>query len=218
MKRFKQDVGEWAPIGGYAGWNYPTSSFRFLEDYNSMDELISHIRQYEKNNNLPPLQDLRIVLENFFCSRKGMDKRCIDVYTPVDRTSKQVVTGIKAGLKMLYRQLTNSDMLASQEVAEKRAKICAGCPFNSKKEKPKLTDDIMKAIVSNKKTSKDSCLGVCTKCTCPLKAKVHCAEDIIAESLDDDPETRNKLSKHIVTDEVSFVCWQYRDWEKENGK
>ncbi len=89
---------------------------------------------------------------------------------------------VAAGVGVLLDWLGNAGKPVSQELAEKRAEVCATCPKNDGGDwKSYFTGKIAAKIATQiqmkhdllLKTSYDDKLTVCSACDCPLALKVH---------------------------------------------
>lgn len=72
----------------------------------------------------------------------------------------------------------------AQEEAERRAAICAGCPYNvvvSGCWGCKGPLNWIVEMMGNRQTSRDADLQQCSKCFCTLRAKVHIPLDVMLE-------------------------------------
>lgn len=145
----------------------PDTGFQYREE--SRAALVSRIQAYRSQNDLPPLDALPAVLENYWCSKPNNKGRC----EPNTTLHRSLWTTLRGGIKLLVNLWY--DKTVSLEVAETRAKQCASCPnnvFPDKNAFTKWSDDVALASVGEKKTSYHEQLGNCKVCTCVLKAKV----------------------------------------------
>jgi hypothetical protein len=118
------------------------------------------------------------------------------------------LTAVLSFLNMLrawaQSTLSGKDAFIPQEEAERRAGICANCPFNTTLQfscgacmGAVLT--LIHGILGKRKTEYDSSLGACLICSCSLKAAVHVPVDVQREGLSD--ELKNDF------DEIKY-CWK----------
>lgn len=145
----------------------PDTGFQYREV--SREALIQRIVAYRLQNELPSLDALPAVLENYWCSKPCNKGKC-EKNTQLHRS---LWTTLRGGITLLVNLWY--EKTATQEVAEKRAEQCASCPNNEFPDKgafTKWSDDVATASVGEKKTSYHEQLGNCKVCTCVLKAKV----------------------------------------------
>lgn len=201
----------WPP----GGWQFfePSTGWRSPKGL-TFDQTVSAIIKHRLANRQYKLAtDSDVVaqqLDDFTCARLKNDKAwCVDspptgFTVPLPKRSlraeaKESVAGgarylsnASAGIK-LWIDWFGEGKTVSQDVAERRAAICAECPLNDKKRKildwftATAAREIM-AIFSalndlNLKTSKDEQLKICMACDCPMKAKVWAPMPMIKKHL-----------------------------------
>lgn len=135
----------------------------------SLGSLYKDIILYREQNNLEPIENLNLVVENYLC---GLPENCNSCEErPLGRTLWQYVQGGMLLLKnIVYKEY------APQEVAEKRALQCSTCEFNINPDRgafEQWADGVAIAQVGDRKTSLDSKLFSCVVCSCVLRGKVH---------------------------------------------
>lgn len=99
------------------------------------------------------------------------------------------VQNVIDGTKVMARFLVRGRKTVDQEEANRRAKICSNCQFNSREfDCPscamKTIHEVVESIVGNKSTHYDAGLNACRICLCSLKAKVHFPLDILQNDVD----------------------------------
>jgi len=118
------------------------------------------------------------------------------------------LTAILSFLNMLktwaQSTLSGKSAFVSQEEAERRASICAACPFNSPIQFScgacmGAVLSLMQVILGKRKTSIDDALGACLVCSCSLKAAVHVPIDVQWDGLSQDIKDEFSEIKH---------CWK----------
>ena len=117
-----------------------------------------------------------------------------------------VARAVKSGIGVWIEMFGPDGKLVETELAEKRAAVCATCPENDVSGNLRdyfittVVDDIAKAyeMLRNLKfeSTQDAKLGVCKKCICPLRCKVHTKLTHINRHMD--AEVRAALPPH---------CW-----------
>lgn len=160
-------------------------------------ELVQKIVTYRAQNELEPIENLDLVLQDYWCSLPENKWKCIDV-----RLERGLMKYLKGGISLVKNMIYPK--FCSQEEAERRAFICMSCPHNVDREKPEFmqwSDEIAVHAVGDRKTTFDKGLGSCAICTCPLRSKVHYGGKIELP-----PEEEAKLIPE---------CWQRRENQKE---
>lgn len=201
-----------APPGG---WRYvdPTTQYKYNQKYPSLDSLLLHIRNYRAENSLDPIPELEMVVSEWLCYQPNVPFKTV----PTPRTINQYFRGGVAAARVMLTK----EPFCSQEVAEKRAEICVRCRYNEppagKSQIESMTDVAVQAVVGNRKTELNRKLFICTVCTCPLKAKVHLAEDIVADNIEE--KERYRLPNGFPgIDGKPLYCWQINPIKDESGE
>lgn len=134
----------------------------------SQEELIKNIVRYRSQNDLPPIENLGMVVSTYLCGLPENFGKCEEV--ALKRGFLQYLQGGIALVKnMMFKDFT------SQQVADDRSTICKDCSANVFPDKDmfvKWSDDIAEASVGSRKSIHHDKLGTCTPCSCPLRAKV----------------------------------------------
>ena len=157
-------------------------------------ELISQIEAYRGQNNLPKIEGIDIVLENYWCGQVENAGKCKECPPEFTRGFTEYING---GLIMLKSMLMKN--FAPQEVAEERSKQCEICEFNVFIDRgPFVTgvDDIAVQCVGTRRVSNKEKLGQCACCLCPLRSKVFINEPL------------PKFTPKQVQRMKSVSCWQ----------
>lgn len=194
------------------GWRYtdPDTGFFFNERYSTLSELTGRVKQYRLFNNLLPIPNLSLVIEDWLCCQERMEVHCRDVKI-VSRTLKQYLKGAEASAKMM---LAGEQAYVSQQIADARAEVCAGCRHNKKNDKhsrlERYTDKYVQSMVGDRKTSLDDKLFTCEICSCPLRPKVHVSQKIIQEALTRKERKILNIPLLGFDGETKFYCWQTR--------
>lgn len=200
------------------GWRYvdPDTNFVFDRGYRSLEELAAHVRLYRKQNKLSAIKKVSAVIEDWLCAQPDVGQYCHECGAAKDktllspppveeepapeepRTLRQYLQGAMAYIETV---VAGDEGLVSQEVAEKRAAICSTCPHNrptrGHSALGEYTDRKVQELVGNRRTSKDDKLWTCRCCTCPLRSKVHFAQNIVQENLSDKEKAK-----------MPGRCWQ----------
>lgn len=157
----------------------------------SKKTLLDRITLFRQQNNLPEIEFLSDVVENYWCSLPENVGRC-----EPKELSRGLLASIRGGIAVIKNYMYKS--FVPQEVAESRAKQCASCKFN---EMPVTAGvkhwlDLMAVnSVGDNRTPQYSRLGTCTVCTCPLNMKVFYDGKV--------PATPDQVEKY-----KSVNCWQ----------
>lgn len=194
------------PVGGWVFYYEPTK--HHFGPFKSPEELIERVRAYINLNNYPEIKDLPYVIEDYVCNQPGNERRCTkrEKFIPA-RTNAQRARGAAAAAKMVYM---GDKSFVSRELAEARAKVCVGCPFNVPDEMKGIdaaANEMLKKLTGQRITEEDKRLGVCGVCTCPLKSKVHMKRSLFEDRLS--AEEKRALPKE--EDGKSFTCWMVKD-------
>ena len=209
-------VSNIAPPGG---WRYedPDTGFKYSQRYRGMGELLRHVKTYRAQNKLQPIPHLRDVVEHWLCQQPNMERYCRSKH--MKRTARQYYSGAKAYVSALVDE--DDSHLATREEAEARAAICANCPHNeAPEEKSKLAElaDVkIQGLVGERTTSLDRELFMCSICSCPLRAKVHFAQDFVEDFMED--RTRYLVPSGLPgKDGQPLYCWQVHPVRVNDGK
>jgi hypothetical protein len=164
-------------------------------------ELIQKIVTYRAQNELPEIEHLNIVLENYWCSLPENNGICEEA-----KLERGLLAYLNGGISLVKNMLYPK--FATQEEAERRAAICVTCPHNvipgetveEKKGFLKWSDDLAYHAIGDRKTPYDESLGNCQICTCPLRPKVFWGRKI-------------ELPKDHEIQTIP-ECWQRRENQK----
>ena len=178
MRRFKQ-----ARVTPPSGFVYLVPETNVEIRAGDFDNLVDRVRKHLAVNKRALPDGLASTIEHYICLINPASF-CIGESEDGDRQS--VVTSaqkIKDATNMASTRLKwGADrFLTSQDEAERRAEICMNCRENFRGVCTTcngLKDYVVKAI-GDRVTRRDAQLGVCTFCSCLIKAKVH----ISAEAL-----------------------------------
>jgi len=141
-----------------------------LHRHSTREGLKSIIQTYRSQNELEPIENLDLVLENYWCSLPENISVCQEA--PLRRG---FVSYLKGGVALISDLFFGSQNIVSQEEADRRAEICVRCPHNvfpDKKGFVAWSDSIALHSTDGKKSLYHEQLGNCGVCTCPLRAKV----------------------------------------------
>jgi hypothetical protein len=134
------------------------------------DALKAIIQAYRSQNELEPIENLDLVLENYWCS--------LPENTPVCEPAplrRGFMSFFKGGVALISDLFFGTQNLVSQAEADRRAEICTRCPHNVFPDKLGFiawSDEIALHSTNGLKSSHHDLLGNCGVCSCPLRAKV----------------------------------------------
>lgn len=140
-----------------------------LYEASTMPGLLALIKGYRAQNELPPIEYLDTVVENFLCGLPEHTGAC----GPAKPLKRGLIPTLKGGIALITNMLYSR--FASQEVADARGAICVQCPgniFPDKDDFVKWSDDLAEQSVGKLRSAHHDQLGNCAVCTCPLRAKV----------------------------------------------
>lgn len=195
--------------GPSGGWKYTQpESGKTFEHYDH-ETWLRQIQDHRLGNGYPISHDWIAQLHDEACKQnphwQGKTCRRIVGNKPTRRALS--FAAALSFLKMLTKWALDGAKLEDQEEAERRAAICAGCPYN-------VTLSFgcgacmstvlaaIKGLLGKRATTQDKKLGACGICSCSLKASVWFPASTQFNSLDED--TKDQFRK------VEF-CWKRGD-------
>lgn len=181
--------------------------------YESIDELISHIRRYREAYKKPMLENARLLIHTYLCNKPEVRPYCSQP-PPIERNLRSYITGAMVAIKTI---LKGKQGFCSQEEAERRASICAQCPANSifsLTSTQRQTDKVMLETTKEFSTANDALLETCGVCGCPLKAKVHFDLESVQDALTSDQKRRLPIRELSKRKEI-FTCWMAEDGKEK---
>ena len=182
------------------GWEYNIPETNVIIKSDSFDELIRDVLDHYILNKIKVPADINQLIVDYICLRSPSiycsNSKSL-VYTPSD-----VLNGTSAFALMIR---LGKGAFVSEEVAEKRASICASCPMNV--QNPgcftcKGFKSLVNRIKGKRKTTLDKDLKVCGICKCFIQALVHVDKKILQET------TRKKQIKKYPD-----FCWKKKELE-----
>lgn len=208
----------------WIGFNDPTTGYCFEKGYKDFFEVMDHVRSFREANNIPlatkPFLSLEDELQAYFCSLGHISSECVQNERYM-RKLPGIIRKVASGSTALAKTAIGGKWVP-QDLAERRAAKCLGCPFNDMKQKFILTDEIMKRIVETMTVPVGEGLGVCAVCHCPLKPKVWFPIDVVYARLS--KNERVKMRQGFVHKHTNqhTKCWQVAEIddlleEKKNG-
>lgn len=204
------------PAVGYSFID-PDTHFSYNLKYKDFEELEDHVVRYRSQNNLPRIENFRMVWESYICENNTlMYGKCCEVDEKIQRNFEQYWSGAKAFIRSVIK---GKESFVDRETAEERASICKNCSMNVRNighsQGQFYTNKFIQKQVGNRTTSKDKDLYTCKICTCILKGKVHYAPSIVAESLSNaEIGKMMREPRHKKTGQ-KIKCWQLSEYLKE---
>lgn len=150
-------------------WEFKDPDSGNLYTANTRADLVKRIVQYRAQNELPPIEHLDLVIENYLCQKPYNSGRCVGYATLARGLWATVKGGIAVVTSLMYKSF------ATQEEADRRSEICVKCPHNIFPDKSGFifwADSIATASIGTRRSANHDKLGNCGICSCPLRAKV----------------------------------------------
>lgn len=166
---------DYVVIGDPAGWFYPVERTKVVVMSVGFKSLVTAVRNHLVGNDVKIPDSLTEHISTWWCANveshncgEPTPAHVADVRTLAERFFRTFKSWVSDGGKKV-----------AQEEAERRAAICAGCPFNIP-ESGWCSGCFMKGmitsaakLVSGWRTSQDARLKHCRICGCDNKLKVH---------------------------------------------
>ncbi len=204
--------------------NWSPSFWVFVDENNktyqadSLELVLSQIIQFRHENKQAPIPFLKEVVINFTMLSNDAYQAYRESYTPSAQVQTSALAYLKGALAYTKAKLFSSDeeLYVEQKVAEKRAAICAGCPYNKvsvngrTKHDPSLAQSKFCELKEPRRTSVDGLLHLCAKCNCKNECKIHFTKEFIYSATTQDLETELKREILMLTNKPG-KCWIYDD-------
>ena len=161
-------------IGDPYGWFYPIEQTKVVVVSYGWPSLIEAVKAHLKGNGVEEPLTLELQMADFMCQH--VPEWCEEI-----SAEKEAKVSAWKMMKSFYRavEATWHEGQVSQEEADRRAAICAVCPFNTEQIVNFCVGCSTRGLVAkiagyiqSKQTSKDESLKICSKCGCDLKLKV----------------------------------------------
>jgi len=166
--------------------------------------LRDQVTEHRSGNGLPPVSDEEMQDQN--CRRLPESARKEFCQGDTENGVNAITLGfndIVRGTEAIIRTRIGGE-LVSQDEANRRASICATCPYNARYRNPcgsAMCNEMKRlvvALVGGNKTTHDEAIHGCAVCKCVLKAKVWVPESVIRAV--DGPEIAEKYPEN---------CWLF---------
>lgn len=177
------------PAGGYT-YRMPETGDEFVAG--NLAQLVIMVGKVYLRNKLKIPENLEALIEHFICLHNS-PSICTGTYEAEDaqmRAVRAVDVREASDFGKIRLKWGPDKFLAPLVLAEQRAQTCIGCKLNYKgfcTTCNGLKDFVLKAI-GERATVYDSKLGVCSVCSCLIKAKIH----ISAAALKAAPKNKNE--------------------------
>lgn len=161
-------------IGDPYGWFYPIEQTKVVVVSYGWVTLIDAVKAHMAGNGIKEPLTLELLMHDFMCHH--VPEWCEEI-----SHEKEAKVSAWKMMKSFYKavEATWHEGQVPQEEAERRAAICAGCPFNAEQIVNFCVGCSTRGLVAkiavyiqSKQTSKDESLKICSKCGCDLKLKV----------------------------------------------
>lgn len=169
-------------------WIDPDTQRRFIA--RNKGELVQKIVTYRVQNELPPIENMNLVLENYWASL--VENKHLTEEVTLERGW---MTYLKGGITLIKTMLF--DAYVAQEEADRRSDICVDCPHNVNPKKntwDTWADATAEHTIGDRRSKNHDKIFNCEICTCLLRSKVWIDEPL-------------ELSKEEIMQLPDF-CWQ----------
>lgn len=225
------------PKNGWTGYTYPKEGYEKTFDfkYKTLDDLITHIREYEKQNELEPIPNIVDKVQQYFCNTCEFYRQfCRNVEEPKDRSLIESISTIARGAAAVARINFKSRLnILDEEEISNNVKHCASCSFNYFKPNRPIADEEVDgfhetmykgklaesyevdnlAEVATEEHKAGKIGTVCRGCGCNQFSKVYLDPEDYAGPLMSNIHDINRLLKaRIDYDDGSGIkgCWQLK--------
>jgi hypothetical protein len=174
------------------GWTYTDPDTGVRLNHININEVFKQATQLRVANRLGIPRMWPMVFQSLICEQNNLGEAfCKPFQSPKEKgkTRSLTVGDVRNFLAVLKEWMTTRADFVSQEEAERRASICAGCPQNVPASGCAGCTSIISliaSIVGRRKTSKDDGLLNCGICGCANQAQVHVPLDVLAKGITSD--------------------------------
>lgn len=206
------------------GWRWTDPDTGQIITASTFYDLVKSAERHREDNGLARFGNLDAVVEHNLCvelTEAGHGSWCIDRIRTITGGGSDlpaahgrpvmdletVKRGTGAVLTMINRAVRGESPFVPQAQADRRARVCKGCPKNVDAQGCWGCKGIMKTVtrtIGRRKTSYDSKLRACQVCKCVIASMVHVKLDIL---LRDMPEGEQ--------DRYPSFCWKITEQEQE---
>lgn len=189
------------PGSGPVAWKFRDPDTGHLYEAKDRNSLINQIGNYRAQNELAPLQEPGLVIENYLANLP--ENRANAEPTPPLR--RGLVAYLKGGIALLDMIYYGEKAMVAPNVAESRAGICVKCPMNQFPDRSAFiqwADSMAEAATGGKRVPQYDSLGNCNACSCNLRSKIW-----YKGPFNPSAEERSKMPDY---------CWQIHEYNKGN--
>lgn len=161
------------PYGGGYSYKDPNSGMHIFGTTFAM--VVQRVIEHRRANGYPIGLGLEDEIEEQLCL--SYPNECSDAPEGIPRKKELTLTDVVNGTRVMMSFTRNGNQTVSREEAERRAKICLGCPYNASFIKPcsgicQELKNIVNWVTDNQGTQYDSKLYSCNICGCFLQAAI----------------------------------------------
>lgn len=194
------------PIGGSFTLNLPDKG---IVGYGlNFQRLVRSVTEYRHANAIPCGLGLNDEIERAVCEQYPLECHEADPAIPKRQTRMSYREMLHGTQVMLQHKLQGSPLVPLEE-AERRAAICAVCPYNTEVQLPcggkcGALKALVAAWIGTRHTQYDSRLKSCGICKCYLEASVHVPLEIQCVGVDEDQRAQFKYVREVE----KRACWK----------
>lgn len=173
----------------------------------AFDGLLRAVREWRKANGLQNGLGLEDMVEQAVCAKYPQECEQVSPLLPNRRKVFSFGEVIQGTRVMVTHKLAGSPLVSDEE-ANRRAAICAGCPNNISFQMPcggrcGELETVVNAIIGSRKTKHDGELRQCAICRCYLSAAVYVPLDIQWKVLTNEQKAQFQHAAETIS------CWKY---------
>jgi hypothetical protein len=183
------------------GWVYTHESTGTTIKAKSWNELVKRVRGYRVANGITLGPNFEEQIGEDVCKQQGWgDPVCVEQEPPSVEKRQLGVMDVVNFLKVVKHWLLNNPTLVEPEEADRRAAICAACPYNVDAVGCFGCTNIaglMFDVIKERATPHDGQLKNCQVCGCVNRAQVWVPKETLDQGVS--PEMREEFPAH---------CWK----------
>jgi hypothetical protein len=183
------------------GWTYVQQSTGMTIKAKSWNELLRRVRNYRIANGIALGPNFEEQIGEDICQQQGWGSPVCENQEPPTVAKRQLGTmDVVNFLKVLKHWLFNNPALVDAAEADRRAAICAACPYNVEATGCFGCTNIagmMFDVIKERATAHDGQLKNCQVCGCVNRAQVWVPKETLDQGVS--PEMREEFPDH---------CWK----------
>ena len=183
------------------GWTYVQQPLNTAIKGKSWNELVRRVRNFRIANGIAIERDFEEQLGQEVCRQQGWGTPVCEEQEPPTVEKRQIsMHDVVSFLKVLKHWILHNPALVTQEEADRRAEICAGCPYNVDVTGCMGCTNIAGLIfnvVQDRSTKWDGQLKNCQVCGCVNSAQVWVPKETLDKGVT--AEMREDFPSH---------CWK----------